>query len=305
MTTTPQFVLYSQHGWADNSYKMQGLADSLADSKGFVVAPSLGFLKTWIRIEPLIQIVEQQAVITRSRYPDLPMRIVGHSMGGLIWLEVLARHPDWWAQVESIALVSSPIGGADLARAIDPFELGIGIARDLGKNRRPMAEAIAARIPTLVIAGDIDGGSDGTITVESTKVFGAEFVCLPGIPHAALANHPAVAAAIRRFWEISDSAPSPQQTDLSRTLTRRLQAVIGMTDAHYRDFAKAKVLLRFQDGVTLRVWKNPMGLQHVFVACPQENCLYGGFVGWMHDAELTQALQDIEREQAAFLVADY
>ncbi|WP_432810021.1 alpha/beta hydrolase [Pantanalinema sp. GBBB05] len=303
-TANPQVILYAQHGWADDRSKVAALATSVAEPGTLVIAPSLGYIKTWLRIEPLIQAVEQLVIETDRQHPNVPIRVVGHSMGGLIWLEVLNRHPEWWSRIESIVLVASPVGGADLARALDPFNWGIGIARDLGVNRHRLAEAIAAKIPMLVVAGDIDGGSDGTITVESTKVFGAEFVCLPGLPHPILANHPKVAAAIRQFWQLVPDRPlAPRQTvDISYKIIQRLQSVPGMTDAHYRDFPHAKVYLTFDNGMTIRTWTNPMGVDHVFVACPQGSCLYSGFVGWLHTNDLRQSLQEMQSEYQPLLV---
>lgn len=300
---SPNFILYAQHGWADDCQGISVLASSLADANTLVVAPSLGYIRTWIRIEPLIQTVEELVINTSLQHPQTPIRIIGHSLGGLIWLEVLNRHPEWFDNVESLVLVGSPVGGADLARILDPLGIGLGMARDLGVNRRILAEAIAAQIPTLVIAGDIDGGSDGTITVESTKVFGAEFVLLPDVSHAALKQHPAVAKAIQEFWALPKQ-PSrlPPDYDLAQTLIRRLQRIPGMTDGHYRDFRRAKVFLTFEQGVTLQLWKDPLGIPHVFVASPLGHCLYSGFVGWLHIHELEQELSTIQLEQAAQLI---
>ncbi|MBF2027803.1 MAG: lysophospholipase [Oscillatoriales cyanobacterium C42_A2020_001] len=303
-TATPDVILYAQHGWADDHRAIASLAASLATPNTIAITPNLGYLKTWLRIEPLIQAVEVSVLENMQRYPTSVIRIVGHSMGGLIWLEVLARHPELWANVESLVLVGSPVGGADLARALDPLGVGVGIARDLGINRREIAEAIAAKIPTLVIAGDIDNGSDGTVTVQCTKIFGAEFVRLLGIHHAALKNHPAVAEAIRQFWAIAapPSLPDESSPDFSRTLIRRLQSVPGMTDAHERDFAKAEIVLVYDNGVTIRTWKNLMGIDHVFVACPHGQCLYSGFVGWLHAENLRQTLDQLQQEQVISLV---
>ncbi|MBM0742568.1 lysophospholipase [Phormidium sp. CLA17] len=293
--TAPEFVLYAQHGWADDCRAMRSLAQTLATSEALIVAPSLGFIKTWLRIEPLIQAVEQLVINTTLQSPDLPMRIVGHSLGGLIWLEILDRHPEWWSRVESIVLVGSPVGGADLARALDPMKLGLGIARDLGANRRPLAEAIAAQIPMLVIAGDVDDGSDGTVPIAATKVFGAEFVSITRVTHSALKNHPAVAAAIRQFWDLpKDRIAQPMEPDLSILLIRRLQAIDGMTDGHRRGFNQSSLFLTLEDGTTLRTWKNPWGIDHVFVACSEGTCLYSGFVGWGHVRELQETLESLK-----------
>ena len=274
---------------------MRLLAQTLATSEALIVAPSLGYMKTWLRIEPLIQAIEQLVITTTLQYPELPIRIMGHSMGGLIWLEVLDRHPEWWSKVESIVLIGSPVGGADLARALDPMKWGLGIARDLGASRRPMAEAIAAQIPMLVIAGDIDDGSDGTVPISATKVFGAEFVSIPNVDHASLKAHPAVAEAIQQFWDVpKDRDCEPMEPDLSILLIRRLQAIDGMTDGHRRGFDQSSLFLTLEDGTTLRTWANPWGIDHVFVACPEGTCLYSGFVGWGHARELQGTLESLK-----------
>src|SRR5215216_4800699 len=162
MTQAPGFILCAQHGWADTSRDMAKLAHTLASTDTLVVTPDLGWFQTWLRIEPLILRVDQQITAVLGANPDARLRIIGHSMGGLIWLEVLHRHRSWWARVDSLVLLACPVGGADLARMVDPIQMGIGIARDLGTDRRPIAEAIAQQISTLSIAGDVDGGSDGT-----------------------------------------------------------------------------------------------------------------------------------------------
>jgi pimeloyl-ACP methyl ester carboxylesterase len=303
VTQSPEYILFAQHGWADDHRSISSLASGLASGSEqtiTVIAPNLGYLKTWLRIEPLIQAVEQVAASTLETMPTVPWRIIGHSMGGLIWLEVLQRHPDWWQQVESLVLIASPVGGADLGLIFDPFEWGIGIARDLSRNRRPIAEAIAAVIPTLVIAGDVDAGSDGTITLGSTRFAHAGFVCLPGLAHAALRNHPEVTQEIRKFWTQTDRTPaSPSQTEID-LLIRRLQAVPGMMDAHPRDFQRSRTILTLPNGTTIRTWRSPLGVDHVFVGCASGRCLYSGFVGWQHAEELRQALQTLQREHNPF-----
>ncbi len=293
--SSPDFVVYAQHGWADNCQAIALLANAATTPGTQIITPTLGFARTWLRIEPLIQRVEQIAIETIARYPNTPIRIIGHSMGGLIWLEVLNRHPEWWSQVDSLVLVASPVGGADLARIFDPLGFGIGMARDLGINRRQIAESIAKVIPTLVIAGDTDNGSDGTITVETTKFSHARFVCLPGLSHAVLKNHPRVAEIIRDFWAnpVKTVCPEP---DFSTTLIEHLRSVPGMTDAHRRDFYRAKPSVTFKDGITILTWKNPLQVDHVFVANSEGQCLYSGFVGWIHAEALCTALKDIKTQ---------
>mgnify|MGYP001027921597 CR=1 FL=1 len=283
---TPFFHLFAQHGWADGNKDMVILANRLTRNKHPYSAPDLGYVPTWLRIEPLIQRVEAIAIQTAAAYPHRPWRIVGHSMGGLIWLEVLHRHPEWWSRVHSLVLVASPVGGADLGRLLDPLGWGIGIATDLGTNRRAMAESIAARIPTLVIAGDIDGGRDGTIPVMSTFVSHARFVCLPDIDHARLKTHPEVVRLIHQFWR-DDSVGAAIAPDF---VIQQVRAIPGITDSHPRNLEQARIWHTFEDGRTLRLWKNDFGIHYVYLVSTRDVCLYAGFVGWLHTLELWKVL---------------
>ncbi len=300
MIATPDCLLFAQHGWADSEKAIAQLARALATSKTLIITPSLDYVKTWITINPLIQTVEQKVITILQQYPDIPIKIIGHSMGGLIWLEVLNRHPEWWTKVHSFVLIASPIGGADLARILDPLAIGLGIAKDLGINRRLMAKKIAQEIPTLVIAGDLDGGSDGTIPVESTKFAYSQFICLPQISHAALRNHPDLIEIIATFWSHPIKADL-SEVKFSEILVERLRLIPGMTDAHWRDFKSSKDCFVFKDGTKICVWNNPLQIQHIFVANQQVECLYAGFVGWMHRKDLERALIDIRRDFATLI----
>jgi pimeloyl-ACP methyl ester carboxylesterase len=285
-------LLFAQHGWADDNRAMVSLAQQLvAPTEAEVIAPSLGYLQTWLRIAPLVDRVEQIAAQHLEQFPTLPWRIIGHSMGGLIWLEVLHRHPDWWPRVHSLVLLASPVGGADLGRILDPVTLGVGIAKDLGTNRKPMAEAIAAKIPTLIVAGDLDGGSDGTIPLCSTKFPNAQFVCLPGLAHATMKNHPSVVTVVRDFWDDFSIGEAIDFNDI----VRLLHQVPGITDGHLRHFGKAKLTIQLATGGAVYTWKNAVGIEHVYVTCPRGKCLYAGFVGWKHRDGLRQTLAMIEQ----------
>jgi len=184
-----KLILFSQHGMTDTNTTMATLAHQIAPPQTHIVAPSLGFFETHFEIEPLIIKLEQIADQTFREYPQTPARIIATSLGGILWIEVLSRHPEWWNRCESLVLLGSPMGGADLARIIDPFGWGIGMAKHLGQNRRILAEQITANIPTLVVAGNMTGGGDWTVSIESTKLKYAHFICLDGVTHWDLRNH--------------------------------------------------------------------------------------------------------------------
>ena len=126
-------------------------------------------------------------------------------MGGLIWLDILEKHPQWWDKIDSLVLIASPVKGAELAKIVDPLRLGIGVARELGANRQFLAEKIAQHIPTLSIASNYLLGTDGTISVRSTQFNHAKCVCIAGVSHADLRICPQVITSIRQFWERDSS----------------------------------------------------------------------------------------------------
>lgn len=290
------YLLFVQHGWADTNRDMLQLAQSLATPTTQAVVPCLNYVMTWLRIAPLIDQVDALATAARQRHPDWPLRIVGHSMGGLIWLEVLTRHPDWWPQVDSLVLIGSPVGGSELGRQFDPLKLGLGIAADLGHNRRPLGLALAEAVPTLVIAGDQGDGSDGTVPVTTTQIAGASFVCLEGVRHAALKRHPAVVDHIRRFWRGDRPAPLP-----CHPLVQALQAIPGMTDDRPTYLSQASLVFALADGTQLRQWRSALAIEHLYVVNAAGICLYAGYVGWGDRGALQQALARVQADLVALI----
>ena len=127
----PSYLVFSQHGMVDTHQAMELLAKRNSDSNSRIIAPDLGFLNTLFNIEPLITNVEAIAIREIQNYPDVPIRIIGCSLGGVIWTEILTRHPEWWPNVESWVLLGSPIGGAHLAKIADPLNL-VGCQTSIG-----------------------------------------------------------------------------------------------------------------------------------------------------------------------------
>lgn len=291
----PQFLLFAQHGWADTATDIGNLAKAATDSQTAITAPNLGLINTFIRIEPLVRRLEQIATQVINSYPNTPIKIMGHSMGGLICLELLNRNPQWWPQVHSLILLGSPVGGSNIARIIDPLGIGIGMARDLGKNRRNLAEKIAQQIPTLSVASDLDLGSDGLVTVENTKFAYANWMLIPGIPHAAMKYSPEMIPIIQNFWS-NPQLKSSFQEDLTSEIIHRLRSVPGMTDADYRHLERSRIVVSFADGTTIKTWNNPLGINHVFVISTESSqCLYSGYVGLIHALGLRKAIQEIRQ----------
>lgn len=290
----PEFLFFAQHGWSDNGKNIGQLAQTMADKNTLVFAPSLGLLNTYWRIASLVKQVENLALQTMSQYPESQLKIMGHSMGGLIWLEVLQRHPEWWQKVHSLVVIGSPIGGADLARIVDPFNIGIGIARDLAKNRRPIAEKIAQSIPTLSIASDLGNGSDGMVTIEATKFDYAQFVRVQGIPHAQMRRDLSMIPLIQQFW--SQPQVNTPPSDLATEVIQYIRNIPGMTDSNYNLLERSQKMFDLPQNISIRTTKNFARLDHVFVMNPEQECLYAGYVGWLHALDLKRALAQLKQK---------
>ncbi|MCC0177961.1 alpha/beta hydrolase [Waterburya agarophytonicola K14] len=293
----PQFLLFAQHGWADNGNSIGRLARAVATPKTIVTVPSLGLIKTFISIEPLVRKLEQIATAAIEKYPHTPLKIIGHSMGGLMWLEVLDRNPQWWHKVHSLILLGSPVGGSNLARIIDPFGIGIGTAKCLGRNRRLTAEKIAQHIPTLSVASDINMGTDGLVTLENTKFDYANWLLVSDIPHSAMRSHPQMISIIQNFWT-NPNLGSPPDLDSTSQFIQRLRRLPGMTDTDYRNFKRSQIVASLADGATIHTWKNYLGVNHVYVGKPQQQCIYAGYVGLIHAAGLEKAIATLVSDNA-------
>ena len=75
-----------------------------------------------------------------------------------------------------------------------------------------------------------------------------------------------------------------------------LNSVPGMTQAHSRDFKRAAPRFTLSDGSVVKMWKNPVGVDHVFIADINGNMVFGGFVGWIHADGLNDAIVAIKRK---------
>ncbi|HAX79633.1 MAG TPA: hypothetical protein DCY88_28325 [Cyanobacteria bacterium UBA11372] len=92
-----------------------------------------------------------------------------------------------------------------------------------------------------------------------------------------------------------DTVTNANTTDVASEVIAILNKVPGITPAHHRDFKSSNPILRLRDGTALRTWKNPVGVDHVFLADRDERMIYGGYVGWIHSAGLEEAIARIRR----------
>ncbi len=149
-----------------------------------------------------------------ARFRDSGVHLVGHSLGGVVALRMLANHAD--APSGRLVCLGSPLAGCRAAERLGRFRWGRSLAghslRD-GVVARPASawagEAVSRR-DVGIIAGTVpvglgrlvasfDGEHDGTVAVEETRMPGArDHLCMP-LNHTALVLSADAAAQVEAF----------------------------------------------------------------------------------------------------------
>jgi hypothetical protein len=72
--------------------------------------------------------------------------------------------------------------------------------------------------------------------------------------------------------------------------------VPGMTQAHSRDFHRSQPCIKLKGEIVVRIYKNPLVVQHIFLANTKGEMIFGGFVGWIHSRDLKNAIKIIKEQ---------
>lgn len=111
-------VILALHGFNDYSYAWttpaawwaeQGILTYALDQRGFGRAPHAGL---WAGVDVMVRDVREALLTLRSRHPDLPLYLVGESMGGAVALAVMA---DWErdGNVQGVVLAAPAVWGRE------------------------------------------------------------------------------------------------------------------------------------------------------------------------------------------------
>lgn len=138
-----------------------------------------------------------------------PAHFVGHSLGGLVILEALQRHPETLAG--RVVLLGAPVNGCYAGRRLAKYPGGrwfLGRSEVLWRERRAAhwrrPEALGVIAGTLPLGlgrlfGPLPGVNDGVVALEETTVEGmTERVALP-VGHSAMLVSARVAEQVAAF----------------------------------------------------------------------------------------------------------
>lgn len=143
-----------------------------------------------------------------ARFARSGAAFVGHSLGGLLVLDMLNRHPEVGA--DAVVLLGAPVRGCLAGRRLRSAGIGrwmMGACRSLWDERpaRWAREAplgvLAGTLPVGLgrVLGPLPGENDGVVRVEETAVDGMSERALVREGHSMLIFTAAVAGKVDRF----------------------------------------------------------------------------------------------------------
>lgn len=141
--------------------------------------------------------------------PDDPIHLVGHSMGGVMILQMLKKHND--PRIGRVVLLGSPVTGSRAGRDLSRTAGGRWmLGRSLPLWADVKAPPAPADVEIGVIAGDLPLGlgrlfaklpkpNDGVVVVEETRIDGAADALVLHVNHTGMILSTAVARQVCAF----------------------------------------------------------------------------------------------------------
>jgi len=158
---------------------------------------------------PLDGNVERLARFVRESFADRPAHFIGHSLGGVVVLETLNRHPE--IAVASALLIGSPVRGSFAGRRFGRTRLGrwmLGQSATCWEERSArwsraaplgvLAGSVAIGLGRMV-GGRLPGVNDGVVRIEETAVEGVAASKVVPQPHSWMPVSPGVARMTEAF----------------------------------------------------------------------------------------------------------
>ena len=159
--------------------------------------------------------------------------------------------------------------------------------------------AILGQLGVILVIAIAAIGLIGVVAIAITLVtFGGSIGMMGTIAVIGIAGLIAAAWAKCSIWVINQintqrSNVANSVSNITEKVIKVLENVPGMTFANERDFNKSRPIFMLRDKTVVRTWKNPVGVDHIFLADRNGKIIYGGFVGWIHSDDLKQAINRI------------
>lgn len=197
----PREMVFLLHGIAKGKFDMAALARRLRQ-EGYVVV-NWEYPSTQHTICELADQLAEQV----QRFPDYKINFVTHSMGGIVVRTFFTQHPEL-INAGRLVMIAPPNQGAELAQTLGGWGIYQYILGPAGQELKPgdAGSCAGAGIPPVefgIIAGGtgtrlginplLAGDNDGTVTVESTRLDGAQDFTVVPYPHPVIQMMPRTA----------------------------------------------------------------------------------------------------------------
>lgn len=206
----PNEMVFLLHGIGKGKFDMAALSRRLR-SEGYAVV-NWGYPSTKYCIADLADRLAEQV----ARFPNYKIHFVTHSMGGIVVRTYFSRHEDELKNPGRLVMIAPPSQGAELAQFFGNWSVYQYMMGPAGQDLRPgdLGKCVEAGIPPVefgIIAGGtgtkiginplLPGDNDGTVTVESTKLEGAQDFARVPYPHPVIQMMPKTADLVVKFLE--------------------------------------------------------------------------------------------------------
>lgn len=204
----PLEMVFLLHGIAKTRHDMAPLAKRLR-REGYAVV-NWDYSSTKYRIPELADMLAAQV----QRFPNYRIHFVTHSMGGIVVRTFFSKHQ--LPNAGRLVMIAPPSQGAELADFFGNWSLYRYLLGPAGQDLRPGEDGCCASagIPPVefgIIAGGtgrgvginplLPGDNDGTVTVESTRLEGAQDFALVPYPHPVIQMMPKTADLAVNFLQ--------------------------------------------------------------------------------------------------------
>lgn len=208
--TRPNEMVFLLHGIGKGKFDMAALSRRLR-SEGYAVV-NWGYPSTKYCISDLADKLAEQV----ARFPNYKIHFVTHSMGGIVVRTYFSRHKNELENPGRLVMIAPPSQGAELAQFFGNWSIYQYMMGPAGQDLRPGdgGKCVEAGIPPVdfgIIAGGtgtkiginplLPGDNDGTVTVESTKLEGAQDFAMVPYPHPVIQMMPKTADFVVKFLE--------------------------------------------------------------------------------------------------------
>jgi len=211
----PDEMVFLLHGIGKTKYDMAALSKRLR-REGYAVV-NWDYPSTRYTLAELADKLAEQV----ERFPNYRIHFVTHSMGGIVVRTYFSRHK--LNKAGRLVMIAPPSQGAELAQFFGDWRLYQQLLGPAGQELRPgeSGHCAAAGVPPVefgIIAGGtggkiginplLPGDNDGTVTVESTKLEGAQDFARVPYPHPVIQMMPKTADLAIQFLKTGHFTPS-------------------------------------------------------------------------------------------------